>query len=102
MRQTPHRVAILIMPSVVPFDLGVPTQVFGYPREDLGRKRYRVEVCSTRKGRVRTSVGFEVVAQHGLEALKRAQTIVVPGIDDLDLAISPAVVAALRAAHRRG
>jgi AraC family transcriptional regulator, transcriptional activator FtrA len=102
MRQTPHRVAILILPSVVPFDLGVPAQVFGYPREDLGRKRYRAEVCSTRKGRVMTSVGFEVVAPHGLEALRRAKTIVVPGIDDLDLPISPAVLVALRAAHRRG
>lgn len=102
MSPTVHRVAVLALPSVVPFDLAVPLQIFGYPRPDLGARRYRASLCATRPGRVRTSMGFEIVAPEGLEALRRAQTIVVPGVDDLTLTLPPAALAALRAAHRRG
>jgi transcriptional regulator GlxA family with amidase domain len=100
---TPHRVAILALPSVVPFDLAVPVQVFGYPREDLGAKRYRAVVCGEVAGQVPTSSGlFTIAVTHGLDALRRADTIVVPGIDDLDRPIAPAVLRALRRAHERG
>lgn len=101
-----HRVAILALPTVVPFDLGVPVQVFGYPRPDLGAKRYDAVVCGPHTkpgpGRVRTSSTFSIAVTHGLEALRTAHTVVVPGIDDLALPIAPAVTRALRAAHARG
>jgi len=97
-----HRVAVLALPSVVPFDLGVPLQVFGYPRPDLGAIRYKALLCGARPGRVTTSQGFPIVVPAGLEALRRADTIIVPGIDDLEIPIPPAVTRALLAAHRRG
>jgi transcriptional regulator GlxA family with amidase domain len=98
----PHRVAILALPSVVPFDLGVPVQVFGYPRDDLGASRYAAVVCGARRGRVPTSGGFDLVVGHGLEALAVADTIVVPGVDDTARPIPRAVTRALAAAHARG
>jgi transcriptional regulator GlxA family with amidase domain len=98
----PHPVAILVLPSVVAFDLAVPMQVFGYPRPDLGAQRYRVRLCAPRAGRVRTSSGFDLVAPHGLEGLRGARTIIVPGYDDMDLVIPPAVRAALQRAAARG
>ena len=99
----PHRVTILALPSVVPFDLGVPVQVFGYPRPDLGVRRYAVTVCGVTPGNVPTSSGgFSIAVTHGLHALRRAQTIVIPGIDDLSAPIPRSVVRALVAAHRRG
>ena len=100
---SPHRVTILALPSVVPFDLGVPVQVFGYPRPDLGIRRYAVTVCGVRPGNVSTSSGgFSIAVAHGLHALQRAQTIVIPGIDDLSAPIPRSVIRALVAAHRRG
>jgi transcriptional regulator GlxA family with amidase domain len=102
MSQRPHRVAVLVLPSVVPFDLGVPVQVFGYPRPDLGARRYAMTVCGARRGRVPTSGGFSIVVEHGLEALRRAQTIVVPGVDDLAIPIPRTVTRALADAHERG
>ncbi|MDQ6770932.1 MAG: helix-turn-helix domain-containing protein [Gemmatimonadota bacterium] len=98
----PHRVAVLVVPSVVPFDLGVACQVFGYPRPDLGELRYRLTLCAPRRGPVITSTGFTINVANGLEALKRADTIVVPGIDDLDLPLSSATRDALAAAYERG
>lgn len=102
MPRQPHTVAVLALPTVVPFDLAVPVQVFGYPRPDLGRRRYALTVCGQRRGSVQTSGGFAIRVTHGLEALARAQTIVIPGVDDPALPIAPAVLAALRRAHRRG
>ncbi len=99
---SPHRVAILVLPSVVPFDLGVPTQIFAYPRPDLGATRYRTTLCTAVPGTVPTSIGFGIVVEHGLGALRRADTIIVPGIDDLDVPFAPAALRALQAAHRRG
>lgn len=96
----PHRVAVLALPTVVPFDFSVPLQVFGYAH--LGHGAYRLMVCGERAGRVRTLRGFDLVAPHGLEALSRADTIVIPGIDDLDRPVPAAVTAALVRAHRRG
>jgi len=101
-RVRPHPVAVLVLPTVVPFDLAVPVQVFGYPRPDLGARRYDVTLCGTRRGRVQTSGGFPLTVDHGLEALRRARTIVVPGVDDLSIPIPRAVTSALAAAHARG
>lgn len=98
----PIRVAVFILPSVVPFDLAVPMQVFGYPRPDQGATRYRVTLCAPRVGRVRSSVGFDVHVTHGLHALRSAHTIVLPGIDDLDRPIPATVTRALQQAAARG
>jgi transcriptional regulator GlxA family with amidase domain len=98
----PHRVAVLVVPSVVPFDLGVACQVFGYPRPDLGELRYRLTLCAPKRGRVITSTGFTINVPSGLEALRRADTIVVPGIDDLETPLSKAACDALAKAHERG
>ena len=51
---------------------------------------------------MRSSTGFDIVATHGLGALRRADTIVVPGIEAAAPEPDAAVVAALRAADRRG
>ncbi len=102
MTAAPVSVSVLALPSVVPFDLGVPVQVFGYPRPDLGAHRYRMTVCGPRPGAVPAAGGFAVAVEHGLEALAAAHTVVVPGIDDLDAPVPPAVCRALAEAHARG
>ncbi|MCC7054295.1 MAG: helix-turn-helix domain-containing protein [Gemmatimonadaceae bacterium] len=98
----PLAVAVLVVPSVVPFDLGVPAQVFGYPRPDLGVQRYTLTVCADTPGPIPTSTGFSILVEHGLRALQRAHTIVVPGVDDLETPFPPAALRALRRAWDRG
>jgi transcriptional regulator GlxA family with amidase domain len=94
-----HRVVALALDQVVAFDLAIPSQVFGHRDE---RGRYAFSVCGATPGPVRTTTGFAVVATHGVGALRRADTIVVPGIWDLDREPPAVVLAALRAADRRG
>src|SRR5687768_17064439 len=98
----PIEVAILLLDSVVPFDLGVACQVFGYGRPDLGMMRYRMTICGAEPGPVMTSVGFPVVVEHGLGALRGAHTVIVPGIRSVNSPLPPQVLEALRSAHADG
>jgi transcriptional regulator GlxA family with amidase domain len=97
-----HRVVVLALDGVVAFDLGVPAQVFGAARDAAGRRLYEVTSCGA--GPVRTTGGFTVVPDNGLDALAAADTVVVPGVHGdhgpLDGG-DPAVLAALAAAARR-
>jgi AraC family transcriptional activator FtrA len=92
-----HRVVALIANEVVAFDLSIPAQVFGVERE-----RYAWAVCAPEPGPVATENGFDVVVPFGLEALERADTVVVPGIGDRAWPIPEPALDALRAASRRG
>jgi transcriptional regulator GlxA family with amidase domain len=93
------RIAVLALDTVVAFDLAIPAQIFGHRDE---RHRYRVSICAERPGPVRTSTGFEIVARHGLGTVRRADTVIVPGLEDTWRPVPPAVIDALRDADRRG
>lgn len=101
-----HRVVVVALDDVVGFDLGVPAQVFGAARDAAGARLYEI-TTATEEGRpVRSGAGFQVLPQHGLEVLRTADTVVVPGVDAgpavCDGVVSDAVATALRAAHARG
>ena len=90
-----HRVAVLVMPGVLALDFGIPAQVFA---ED---PHYDLVVCAETDSPVSSS-GFTIAAPAGLDALDRADTVIVPGYRDFDAPVSQPVVSALRAAHARG
>jgi len=103
---TRHRVAVLALDQVVAFDLGTPPQVFGAARAPGGDPLYEVLVCTPGGAPVRSAAGFTVLADHGLQALEGADTVVVAGISDQRLfrdgAVSPDVRASLRTAAAGG
>jgi transcriptional regulator GlxA family with amidase domain len=92
-----HRVVALALPPVVAFDLSVPAQVFGRYENP-----YTFEACGPGPGLVRTTTGFSVHVDRGLDALADADTVLVPGFDLSGLPLPHAVTDALRAAHARG
>ncbi|MCI3931361.1 GlxA family transcriptional regulator [Streptomyces sp. AN091965] len=80
----PHRVAVLVMDGVIPFELGIPQRIFGRARDAEGRRLYEVVTCSVRPpGPVRTDADFAVLVEHGPEALAAADTVVVPASHEL-------------------
>jgi transcriptional regulator GlxA family with amidase domain len=93
-----HRIAVLALDAVVPLDLAIPAQVFGTYSE----APYRLTVCAATPGPVRTSAGFAIVADAGLEALADADTVLVPGFTPHLHPLAPPILDALRAAHARG
>ncbi|MEU3030055.1 GlxA family transcriptional regulator [Streptomyces incarnatus] len=80
----PHRVAVLALDGLLPFELGIPHRVFGRPRDARGRPLYEVFTCSVRPpGPVETDADFAVHVPHGPEALARADTVIVPASYEL-------------------
>jgi transcriptional regulator GlxA family with amidase domain len=97
-----HRVVALCLDGLVAFDLTAPAQAFGLAARPGGEPLYEFSTCSLEGAEVRTTSGFGVAPQAGLGALRRADTVVVPGyVGILEPPPEPAL-AALRAAARRG
>lgn len=95
-------VAVVAFDGISPFHLSVPCMVFGEDRTDSGAPRFRVQVCAPEPGPLATNAGFTLVVPHGLEAIRRAQIVVVPSWRDDGSPAPPALIRALQAAHRRG
>ncbi|WP_374117287.1 GlxA family transcriptional regulator [Streptomyces sp. RKAG293] len=82
--QDRHRVAVLVMPGVIPFELGIPARIFGGARTQEGRKLYEVVTCSAVPGLVQTDADFPILVENGPEVLEAADTVVVPATHELD------------------
>jgi transcriptional regulator GlxA family with amidase domain len=97
---TVHSVFVLALPDTIAFDLSTPIEIFGRVRLPGGQAGYQVRVCATEP--VVTAGPLRLSADHGLDALAGAGTIVVPGRHDPSAPVPPAVVAALRTAAAAG
>lgn len=95
-----HTVAVLALDQVIPFDLSTPIDVFTRTRLPDGRPGYRIRVCAEHP---ETDAGsFALRAPWGLEGLRGADTVVVPGTADPTAPLAPAVRDALLAAAEDG
>ncbi|WP_327660969.1 MULTISPECIES: GlxA family transcriptional regulator [unclassified Streptomyces] len=73
----PHRVVVLALDGVYPFELGIPKRVFGSAGD-----AYEVVTCAATTTRtVRTDADFTITVAHGPEALETADTVIVPPYD---------------------
>jgi len=95
-------VAALCLEGVVAFDLTAPVQAFTAASAADGTPHYEVSTCSVDGAEVRTTTGFTLRPQTGLEAIERADTVVVPGYFAVFEPPPAAATAALRAAAARG
>src|ERR1700749_2952514 len=89
---SPHRVSILALDGVFPFELGIPLRVLG-----AADGHYDVRVCSVDGAPVETNAGFAITPEHGPEILATADTVIVAPAHPPRLGpeLSPAVAAAL-------
>ncbi|WP_399926412.1 GlxA family transcriptional regulator [Streptomyces kanamyceticus] len=80
----PHRVVVLALDGVIPFELGIPQRIFSRARDADRRRLYEVVTCSVRPpGPVRTDADYTILVEHGPEALATADTVVVPASYEL-------------------
>lgn len=99
-RKKRHTVAAVVFPRMAPFELSVPCEVFGLDRRELVDPWYGFFVAATEPGPLSTEVGFTIQTEHGLDDLRRADTIIIPA--DYKGTPPEALLEALRTAHRRG
>ncbi|MFG1964837.1 GlxA family transcriptional regulator [Nonomuraea sp. NPDC049028] len=91
-----HHVAVLVQPGVLPLEFGAATQIFTMD------PHYELTVCADTETGLVPGYGFAITVAAGLEALDDADTVIIPGYDDIDATPSAELLAALRAAHTRG
>jgi transcriptional regulator GlxA family with amidase domain len=95
-----HLVAVVAFDGVVLGDVSTPCEIFGRVRGRDGRALYDVRICS---------IAPEVKSEHvtlrvpwRLSSLSRADTVIVPGMADLDQSIPDDLLRAIRRAVDRG
>jgi transcriptional regulator GlxA family with amidase domain len=95
-----HLVAVVAFDGVVLGDLSTACEIFGLARTRDGRPPYDVRVCS--ESAAVESMHVELRVPWRLSSLARADTVIVPGIDDVDAPIPAVVLRAIRRAAERG
>jgi AraC family transcriptional activator FtrA len=99
-------VALVVLDDTPLYELGLAGEVFGSPRPDLADPWYELRMCGMRRGVVRSEFGFRVGADHGLDALAGADTVIVPALPYeyvlSERPLPPALTEALAAASRAG
>ncbi|MFF3858849.1 GlxA family transcriptional regulator [Streptomyces sp. NPDC002209] len=73
-----HRIAVLALEGVAPFELGMPSRVFGNAHAEDGGDLYEVTVCTADGLPVASDAGFTIGVTAGPEALAAADTVIVP------------------------
>ena len=107
-RQKPDRrpdnrvVAAVVYDGLAAFEFGIVADIFGLDRPEMGPDWYTFEVASADKGLMRASGGVRFKADGGLEVLREAGTIFLPGWKSLSAPIPERLKDELVAAHRRG
>jgi transcriptional regulator GlxA family with amidase domain len=94
---TAHHVVVLVLPDALALDLGIPLQVFGSWRDGP----YELTVCAEQPGPVQLHGSPAMLIEHGLDCLRSADTVIVPGQAE-PVVPSDAVCAALADSAARG
>lgn len=89
---------VLALDAVLPLDLGIPLQVFG----NREQAPYELSLCAVRRGPVRTTSGFAISSPRGIQALRRADTVIIPGFAPHLRRTPQPALDALQRAFRRG
>lgn len=92
-------VALAVTDGMLHFELSLAYEVFGSAPAGVTVPWYEVVACGTQAVRVGR---FLLEPDHGLDHLARADTVIVPGWADVDVAPPAELVDAVRAAHEAG
>lgn len=97
-----HRIAVLVDDGSNPFELACMTEVLGIDRAEVGGLLYDLRFCAAQPETAMRQGFFVMTGIAGPELLDTAGTVIVPNRPDTDRPHPPALLAALRHAHRRG
>ena len=95
-----HTVAVVALPMSIAFDLTTAVEVFGRVVLPSGEPGYRVLVCGTEP--VVSAGPMRIATDHGIDEVDGADTIVVPGRNDVSVGTPDEVLRALKSAYADG
>lgn len=94
------KIVLLALPGVAPFEFGVICEVFGIDRSDAGGPSFDFTIATATPGAVRTSLGFDMIIESGLDVAADADLIAVPAHSTAPL--DERFLEVIRAAEARG
>lgn len=97
-----HRVAAIAHQDLCTFEYGITAEIFGQARPEMDGAWYEFLTVAATPGPLRALGGLTVAADHGLDALETADTIIIPGWSGVHVPVPDALIEALRRAHVRG
>jgi AraC family transcriptional activator FtrA len=95
-------VVALVYDRLCTFEFSIVAEIFGLARPEMGRGWYRFRSAAIEPGPLRAHGGLTVATEGGLQLLKKADLIVVPGWKGVDEPLPPRLANALKAAWQRG
>lgn len=95
-----HVVAVIAVDGVLPYELGIPCEVFGRTAVPNLTKPYAVEVCGPTRA-IRAGA-FDLCVPFDLDRVARAHTVMLPGVADPSMRMPEQVLTAVREAAQRG
>ncbi|MFF4624276.1 GlxA family transcriptional regulator [Nonomuraea jabiensis] len=76
-----HRVAVLAVDGVIPFELSVPARIFCVAQGPGGEPLYDVVTCTADGRPVVTAADYSIAVEHDASVLASADTVVVPAAE---------------------
>ena len=73
-----HRVAVLMFDRPALFETAIACEVWGIDRTAAGVPPSELRLCTPERRTLTTGLGARIDVDHGLEALRWADTIVIP------------------------
>ncbi|MGW2917046.1 GlxA family transcriptional regulator [Streptomyces angustmyceticus] len=73
-----HRVGVLALDGVVPFELGIPARIFGAAHSAEGEPLYTVVTCSPDGRPVRADADYDIAVAEDASVLASVDTVVIP------------------------
>jgi transcriptional regulator GlxA family with amidase domain len=96
---TRHRIVVLLLEQVLPLDFAIPMHVFAREAPEF----YDVTTATIDGQPVGVAGGLSVIPDGGLDALRQAETVIVPGYAGAaNVKLDQMTVGMLRAAAKRG
>lgn len=84
-----HRVVVLAVDGVIPFELSLASRIFGTTTDADQRPLYEVITCTPDGGPVATASDFSVAVAHDASVLATAQTVVIPASETMTKLTGP-------------
>ncbi|EKK9988039.1 helix-turn-helix domain-containing protein [Vibrio vulnificus] len=96
----PHRIAVLIFDGTVLGDLSVPLSLFPYAVDSEGVPFYSLGVCGV--GKSTQTEYLSLTAPYDLSWAEKADTLIVPGLDDINRVIPQELIQLIHKAWSEG
>lgn len=84
-----HRVVVLAVDGVIPFELSLASRIFGTARDAGQRPLYEVLTCTLDGAPVATAADFSIAVAHDASVLATAHTVVIPASETMTKMTGP-------------